>query len=259
MKSSTRNPVFFPDVAQALVPAAPGLIPALLVVTLLFIPQFIHAGEPLTGFPFQNETLRYNINWPSGLSLGEAVMTAHKAEAGGWNFEASFNVGVPGFPLADKFKSSMTSDYCSVELDRDFSHGSRKSTETTKFDQKSGRALRQTMFPLGGGKTDLDIPSCAKDALAFQYFARKELGQGRVPPAGKVFFGGAYQLTMTYTGAMNITIADKQSVTDHVNVNVKGPSSSFTFEVFYARDAARTPLMVKIPVAMGTISLELAR
>jgi hypothetical protein len=29
--------------------------------------------------------------------------------------------------------------------------------------------------------------------------------------------------------------------------------------MFFARDAARTPLLVKIPVAVGTISLELAR
>jgi hypothetical protein len=29
--------------------------------------------------------------------------------------------------------------------------------------------------------------------------------------------------------------------------------------MFYARDAARTPLLVKIPVSVGTVTLELVR
>ena len=56
-----------------------------------------------------------------------------------------------------------------------------------------------------------------------------------------------------------ITVGDKQTVTDHLVAHAKGPSSDFAFEVFYARDPARTPLLIKIPVAIGTITLELAR
>lgn len=219
----------------------------------------VHAADqPLTGFPFQNETLRYNVNWPSGLTLGEVTLTAQKAESG-WNFEAALNVAIPGLPIADKYKSAVTPDYCSTELNRELSRGNKRNTEKTTFDQHGGHATRQTLFPLGGGKTELDIPPCARDALAFEYFARKELGQGRMPPAGKVYFGGAYQVRMEYTGAQNIPVAGKQTVTDHVNVSVKGPVSNFTFEIFYARDPARTPLLVNIPVAVGTISLELVR
>ena len=40
---------------------------------------------------------------------------------------------------------------------------------------------------------------------------------------------------------------------------VKGSASSSNFELFFARDAARTPLMVRIPSSLGTISLELSR
>ena len=95
--------------------------------------------------------------------------------------------------------------------------------------------------------------------MTFQYFARREMGQGRVPPAGQVFFGSAYDVKMVYTGAMDIPVAGKTVVTDHLNVSVKGPASDFTFEIFYARDAARTPLLLKIPVSIGTVSLELVR
>jgi hypothetical protein len=229
-----------------------------LVCSLLLAASPLFAGQQLTGFPFQDESLRYNVNWPSGLSLGEAVFTAHKAQSG-WNLEASFTVGIPGLPITDKYKSSMTREYCSVELNRELSRGAKKNTEKTTFDQSGGHATRQTLFPLGGGTTELDTPPCARDALAYEYFARKELGQGRMPPAGKILFGGAYQVKMEYTGAINIPVDGKPTVTDHVNVSIRGAVSNFTFEVFYARDAARTPLLVKIPVAVGMISLELVR
>jgi len=228
----------------------------LLVSLLLTFP--LPAADQLAGFPFQNETLRYNVNWPSGLSLGEAAFTARKADSG-WSFEATFNVGIPGLPIADKYKSSATPEYCSTELNRELSRGTKKNTEKTTFDQKRGHATRQTLLPAGGGKTEYDIASCTRDALTYQYFARKELGQGRMPPADKVYFGGPYQVKMEYTGAQNIPVNGKSTVTDHVNVTVKGAAANFTFEVFYARDPARTPLLVRVPVAVGVISLELVR
>src|SRR5215470_12689500 len=118
------------------------------------------AGDQLAGFQFQNETLRYNVNWSSGLSLGEVVFTAAKAGDGGWKLDADVNVGIPGLPIADKYGSAMGGDYSSVELNRTLSRGAKKNTEKTTFDQKSGRGVRQTTFPLGGGKTEFDTPTC---------------------------------------------------------------------------------------------------
>jgi hypothetical protein len=40
---------------------------------------------------------------------------------------------------------------------------------------------------------------------------------------------------------------------------VKGPASSTNFEIFFARNAARTPIVARIPSSLGTISLELSR
>ena len=68
------------------------------------------------------------------------------------------------------------------------------------------------------------------------------MGQGRVPPAAKVFFGSVRTTCrMEYTGAMDITVGSKTETTDHVNVFIKGPASDLTVEIFFARDAARTP------------------
>jgi hypothetical protein len=106
-----------------------------------------------------------------------------------------------------------------VELKRDISHGSKKSEKAT-FDQKKNQAQRQTLVPAGGGKTEFSIPTCAKDAIAFQYLARRELGQGRVPPAEGVFRIGLFGED-GLRGARP-SHAEKPTVTDHLNVSVKG-------------------------------------
>jgi Protein of unknown function (DUF3108) len=238
-----------------------------LSVSLLLISSvsLVRAADQLTGFPFQNETLRYHVNWPGGHVLGDVTLTATQS-SGNWNFGMSMDVAVPIVPIADRYKaSSLGFDLCSASLDRQISRGSKKVTERTEFDQKQNTAERRTLVPAtetkpaGGGTSQLQIPTCGRDALTFLYWARRELGQGRVPAAGKVFLGSGYDVKQVYTGAMDIPVAGKPTTTDHVNVSVKGPASDFTFEMFYARDAARTPLLIKIPVAIGTVSLELVR
>jgi hypothetical protein len=48
-------------------------------------------------------------------------------------------------------------------------------------------------------------------------------------------------------------------VTDHIQASVKGPKSDWSFEIFFARDAARTPLLIRVPFTLGSFSLELIR
>jgi hypothetical protein len=143
-----------------------------------------------TGFPFQDESLHYSVNWPSGLSLGDATFTAHH-KGGAWELAMTLDAGIPGFAVADKIRSSVTDDLCSLELERDISHGARKTREKTAFDQKKGEATRTTVFPLGGGTSTFTFTSCPRDAMAFLYFARRELGQGRVAPRRQCSSGRA--------------------------------------------------------------------
>ena len=227
-----------------------------LAVISLALGSLAVPGGAQTGFPFQDETLHYAVNWPSGLSFGDASLVAHRTN-GNWDLEMTLEASIPGFAILDRFHSVASSDLCSQEFSRSFSHGSKKTTEKTTFDSKQGTATRATGN--GGGSTDFTIPPCARDALAFLYYARREMGQGRVPAAQQIFFGPAYSLRMEYLGAQTITWAEKPAVTDRVSVSVKGPASTTSFEIFFARDAARTPLLVKIPLTVGTISLELAR
>src|ERR1035438_1167016 len=211
------------------------------------------AADAPSGFPFQDETLHYEVNWPSGLSLGDANLTAHHSGEN-WDLAMSLDVAIPGFPIADRYHSVNNASQCSSEFERNISHGKKNTSEKTTFDYQQGRAFRVTK---DGGKSEVTIGSCARDALAFLYFARRELGQGRVPPQQDVFFGSAYSVRLEYTGAQPVTVADKPALTARVTVSFRGPASNTSFEIFFARDAARSPLLVRVPSNLGTIVMEL--
>jgi len=209
-----------------------------------------------TGFPFAGEDLKYTVNWPSGLSLGEAHMRAVRGSDKSWQFEFALEAAIPGFSVSDSHRASATSSLCSVELAKDATRGKRKWRETVSFDSGKGVAVRATP---GGGKSEFPISACAKDALTFLYFTRLELGQGRVPKAETIVFGAAYQARLEYTGPTTLRVSDRSAVADRLVVSLKGPKSDLTFEMLFARDAARTPLAVRVPFALGTFSLELAQ
>jgi hypothetical protein len=213
------------------------------------------AAAQLTGFPFTDEDLRYSINWPTGVALGEArFQTRH---LNGWKFDMSLSGGIPGFEIRDIYSSTASADFCSDFFSRQFQHGKRKSGEKETIDRSHLTVSRLTLN--GGGKSEFSVPDCTKDALTLLYYTRRELGQGRVPAAQQMLFGGLYQTSMTYAGPQTIQSGGKPVVTDKIVCDVKGPSSSLRFEMYFARDAARTPLLVKVPFVLGKFSMELVR
>jgi hypothetical protein len=202
-----------------------------------------------------DETLQYAINWPSGLSLGEATLkaggTGDKRE-----FELSIDASIPGFRVVDHFRSTTTADLCSIEFEKDFVHGKKKNREQTRFGTTPGTATRQTV---GGGKSELTVPACAHDALAFLFFVRKELRQGRLPPAQTIYYGAPYRIRLEYGGTQAVRIGEARENADRIVASVKGPVSDITFEMFFAKDADRTPLIVRVPLVLGSFSLEIVR
>ncbi|HTX37846.1 MAG TPA: DUF3108 domain-containing protein [Bryobacteraceae bacterium] len=232
-------------------------------VLLVLFAQAIYPLHAQTGFPFSaSEGLHYTVNWPSGLSLGDASFTATRTPDG-WTFTASVQAGVPGFSISDLLHSKVTgNELCSTEFERDLTHGGKHTIDKITFDQEQHTAKRTTTLPEGGGKTDFDTPSCAHDALAFVYLTRLEMGQGRMPPGQPVYFGSSYSVSLQYTGEQDLKspgTGGKTTVTDKVEGSVKGPQSTFHFEIYFARDPQRTPLAVRIPTNLGTIALELVR
>ncbi|HEU0139473.1 MAG TPA: DUF3108 domain-containing protein [Bryobacteraceae bacterium] len=206
-----------------------------------------------------NEVLEYNINWPSGLSLGEAKLTASSVSEEGkklLSFEFNIDAAVPGFAVRDEIRSTATSEFCSASLEKHLSHGNRKPRERTDFNQQARVATRATE---GGGKSELPLPACAKDALTFLHYLRSELKQGRLPPPQTVFFGAPYQLRLEYGGTRSMQLGDSMVQADRLTGTVKGAVSENRFEIVVARDASRTPLLVSLPLALGTFSMELVQ
>jgi Protein of unknown function (DUF3108) len=218
----------------------------------------------LLALPLPAESLRYTINWPSGLSLGEVTLrsdftrdAAAEKGAGHWGFEMNIDASFPGSPVRDRDQSMATSELCSTQLDKSALHGARKTEERVTFDLGNHTAIRETLH--GGGRVQMQVQPCARDPLAFLEFVRKELAQGRLAPQQSVVFGAIYQLRLTFKGAESIQVGEEKVDVDHLLAALKGPASDHTFEVFFARDAARTPVLAKIPSPLGTFSVELIR
>jgi hypothetical protein len=215
--------------------------------------------------PLSGETLHYAINWPSGLSLGEATLqsggqafvSGPNNHASSWNFSFDLDASIPGFSIRDHYVSHASgTDICSTELTKTVQRGSRRSEETDTFDQKDHTVTRQTKSP--GGKSDYSVPDCARDALAFLQFARNELASGRLAPQQAVVLGGTYRVRLEFSGSETIKSNGKPTPVDRIQADIKGASSEFAVQILFSKDAARTPLLVRIPLALGTFTAELA-
>ncbi|MEZ5399656.1 MAG: DUF3108 domain-containing protein [Bryobacteraceae bacterium] len=198
------------------------------------------------------EELRYVVNWPSGLSLGEGVMKADRHGAG-WDLSLRLDASLPGVPIEDEYRSSTESGYCSKTFEKKSKHGPRVASERLTFED--GKLTRKTLE--GGGKTEIAVPACAHDALSFLYLLRSELAKGRIPPAQKIYFGATYEVRLQYAGRERVLINERPAESERFTATVKGPASTNSFELFFARDSARTPLMIRAPFAMGTFRMEL--
>lgn len=207
-----------------------------------------------SGFPFANETLNYSIVWPSGLSLGEAHLQASQVGSA-WNFDLKVDASLPAYAIVDRYKATASAALCSSTFDRDTVHGSKKASE--KITVSGSTATRQTV---GGGKSETAVATCAHDALTFLFFVRRELGQGKIPAAQNVLFAAGYPVKLEYAGPQQVKVNNVSTDSDKVICTIQlAKAPSYKVEMFFARDAARTPLVMRAPFAIGTFSVELER
>jgi hypothetical protein len=212
----------------------------------------------LLTIPVCAESLHYSINWPSGLSLGEATLDSSRGEGdkGNWSFTLDIDAGIPGFSVRDHYHSSANADLCSIALEKKFTHGTHKSEEHLTFDQQNHMVTRETS---GGGKSDISVPSCGRGAFAFLQYVRNELAQGRLVQQQPVVFGAIYSVRIEFAGTQTIVLGEQRVEADRIQATIKGPSSDLKVEIFFSRDKARVPLLAKVPLALGVFSVELAR
>ncbi len=231
-----------------------AVVMKLLTVLALLACALSAQAADLTGFPFTDEDLAYSINWPTGLGLGESHIHARHVGAN-WNFDLTLDAGIPGYQVKDLYRSVASASFCTVSFNKNTAHGQHHAEEK-EIVEASTEVTRTTAG--GGGESHLVAPNCVKDALTLLFYARRELGQGRVLPAQTMLFGGLYPIKMEYAGEQTIKVNEKPTVTDKINCTVTG-ASEIKFEIYFARDAARTPLVVRVPFAAGTFSMELIR
>jgi hypothetical protein len=206
--------------------------------------------------PFASgERLVYEITWPSGLSLGEVEFSAQSV-TNGWQFQARVNATLPNFEIRDEYRATTDASLCSQELEKDAQHGSSRTRESVTFDQANRRARRNTM---NGGESEFEVPPCARDGLTFLYVLRSEISRGRIPPPDDLNFGAQYQVSMTYAESRELEVAGEMLMSDRILVDLTGPASQRSFEIFFGRDSARTPLLIRIPFELGTFSLNLVK
>jgi hypothetical protein len=210
-----------------------------------------------TAWPAAAESLTYSINWASGLNLGEAILSSSKSSDPAhvpWTFDLKLDAGVPGFRLADRYHSTTNAELCTIRLEKDLMHGSRTVKEGVKFDQEKHEVARETE---GGGKSEISTGLCARDALAFLQFVREELKQGRLAPEQTVIFGAAYRVRFDYLGVQRIKTGSTTADAEGLQITIRGPAANLAVDVFFARDAARTPLLARIPLPIGPLTVEL--
>lgn len=215
------------------------------------------AAALLAGGAARSETLEYKIVWPSGARLGTVRLDMTGAQmkpmaplTARMTMDASF----PGVPVTGEFHSTMDGKGCTQRFEKRFTLALRRSDEVVTV--AGGKAVRRTGS--GGGESTMAVPACAHDALAFLQFVRRELKAGRVPTDGKLLFGAQYGVTVKKLGPDKVTIGGGKVDAERFVFHVKGPASESEFEILFSPDMARTPLEVRVDMAVGKFRLELA-
>ena len=230
---------------------------------ILTLAALLSSGPVLLAQPTraqEGESLTYSVNWSSGLPVGEARLESKKTKTpdGGseqWELLFTLDASIPGFEVVDRYRSLATASLCSVEFEKESRHGKKAAHELTAFDQQAPTATRQTLD--GGGKSQIETSACARDALAFLDYLRREVAAGRLPSSKTLYFGGPYQVQLESTGRQRLELGEGNIEVDRITVSVKGKASDHTFEIFLARDSSRRPVLIRVPLPPGTFSMEL--
>jgi hypothetical protein len=207
----------------------------------------------------EEERLEYSVNYPSGLPLGTASLESRAASLpdgrAGREFVFRLQAAAPGFEAEDRYRSLATGEYCSLEFEKDARHGKKIIRERMTFDPQAGTAVRQNLT--GGAPAKLETASCAKDALTYLQYFRREMAAGRLPPPATIYFGAAYQVRLAYAGRQRVRVGEESLEAERVQVSVKGPASEHTFQVFLALEPERRPVLFQVSLPQGLFLMEL--
>lgn len=207
--------------------------------------------------PFSNgETLVYKLLWPSGLSLGEAVLRASVA-GDEVRLTATVDAALPQHNVLYVFSSVSTQELCSLRFHQRVQEGARVWEETFEFDQGK-HEVRRTR---NGQSSVASVPPCARDPLTLLYHFRRQLAfqqlsLGTMQP-GAFHLGADFAVRFEAIAPERMVLGTKVGEGDRFLVAYAGPGGENSFEVWIRPDAARVPVAAKVPFPLATFAAEL--
>ena len=230
-----------------------GAILAAILIALA--PWHGPAQEQASPIPL-DERLEYTITWPSGLPVGRAELRARDLDPG-WRFEMTLRASLPQIEVDDAFVSRTDAEMCSQTFEKHVRHGAKRAHESLRF---GPRELERTNLeaPTSEHPGRIAVGDCARDALAYLFFLRRDLAAGRIPAPGNIYFGAGYRIRLEFVRTRWLPVAEERRLADEIRVAVRGPASEHAFAVYFARDPARTPLLVRADFEEGPFSMLLS-
>jgi hypothetical protein len=231
---------------------AAAVYPAILLTARGPVPSALQASPAASLFA-GGETLRFKLLWPSGVGLGEAVLTVSTVQ-NQLHLDMTVEADLPIQNISGKFSSVATADgLCSIQYHRKMTEGSKVSEESIEFDQKAHQAKRT----VNGQTATLPVSECAKDPLAFLYYFRSELAQRRTAQANSIVMAPDKRLEISGGAMETITAGGRQRKAEKFSAAIRYPYSTKSFDVWFSTDGHWEPLLVRLPSPLAVFSAEI--
>ena len=201
----------------------------------------------------EQESLTYRLLWPSGLTLGEAVLRG-SFSGEELHFQFTLETGLPQYNISHSSSSVATKDgLCSLQFQGKTRWGSTDSGETIEFDQTTHLARRSRE----NQTTTASIPECARDPLAFLYYFRNQLALGNTLDSGTFHWGANFSLQIESAGPETVKAGGRQWPAEKYMVTYRGPNSGRTVELWISTDATPKPVRVRVAFPLAVFSAEM--
>lgn len=228
----------------------------MVALLLLAFPVSLTAQSASSSWPplATGERLRFNLVWPSGISLGDGSLEASSAN-GQIQLKASVAAELPQYRIGYSFTSLTDERLCSVRFSETLQEGSRVRETTFDFDQQK-HLVRRTR---GSETTEQPIPDCARDPLALLYHFRQQLASHQVqigtPEAvGAFYLSGDYSVRYEAVTPETVKLGGKRWEGDRFLITARGTGSKHSFEMWIRPDRSRTPVAIRVPFSLATFS-----
>ena len=201
----------------------------------------------------EEESLTYRLLWPSGVTLGEAVLrSSFSGEE--LHLQLTVEAGLPQYNISHSSSSVATREgICSLRFEAETSEGKKTSAEAIEFDQTAHWAQRT----LENQTTSASIPECARDPLAFLYYFRSQLAAGTTLDSGTFHFGANYSVQIKAAGPETVEAGGRQWSSRKYVVTYRGPNSGKTFELWISTESSRKPVRVQVSYPLAVFSAEI--